>query len=169
MADAGGPIGAHHVVDLLARRRDAGEMGGGRELRFGDDPRHGCVGALARAAARAVGDRDETRRQRREPGDRLPQRRLHLGRLRREEFERDMHVVVAGPAQAQRCDSHHATSRAVRGSGSDIILGSRATQSETVSLSPASAAGARSRWLTIARPASVMKVSISSRLKPRRR
>src|SRR5581483_8242211 len=56
---------------------------------FGENPLHRRVGALACRPARAVGDRDEVRPQRREPLDRLPQRALHLVALRREELERD--------------------------------------------------------------------------------
>ena len=45
------------------------------------------MGALAGRAVGAVGDRDEARRQRRQPLDRLPQRLLHLRIAGREELE----------------------------------------------------------------------------------
>ena len=89
VADAGLPIVARDRVDLLARRRDAGQMRGRFERGLLADAAHRRVGALARRAAGAVGHRDEARPQRFEPLDRGPQPLFHLLRLRREELERD--------------------------------------------------------------------------------
>ncbi len=74
VAHAGVVIIAHDGVDFLARRGDAGEMRGRRQRRLVEDALDGGVRALARRAAGAVGHRDEIRRQRRQPLDRLPQR-----------------------------------------------------------------------------------------------
>ena len=66
-------------------------------------------------AAGAVGDRDERRRQRRQPRDRLPQRLFHLLGLRRKKLEGDPHAgrragrKAAGAGLGQRV--HQATSR----------------------------------------------------------
>ncbi len=87
-----------------------------RQQRFGQDALDRRMGALAGRAAGAVGHRDEIRRQRRQPRDRLPQRLLHLRRLRREEFERDMQPAsVAGAASGLRAagSSRHLAARPV--------------------------------------------------------
>src|SRR5437763_8310976 len=63
-------------------------MRGGFERRLIADPAHGRVGALAGRAAGSVSNGDEARRQRFEPFDDLPEARLHLRRLWREELER---------------------------------------------------------------------------------
>ncbi len=78
---------ADDAVDLLAAGVDAGQVPGDVEPRVGDDLRNGSHGALARGAARAIGDGDELRAQRREALDRFPQHLLHRIGGRREEFE----------------------------------------------------------------------------------
>ena len=114
VAHAGRVIAADHVVDLVARRADAGEMRGRRQFGFGEDTLHRRVGALARRAAGAIGDRDEVRPQRREALDRFPERILHLVRLRWEELERDADADAAVAAGAHEISDHHATSCARR-------------------------------------------------------
>ncbi len=64
VANARVPVIARDLVDLRLRRRDAGEMGGGRNIRLAHEARHGLVRALAGRAARAIRHRDEFRRQR---------------------------------------------------------------------------------------------------------
>ena len=88
MADPRLPIVAGNAVDLFAARGDAGQMRGRFERRLIADPAHGRVGALAGRAAGSVSNGDEARRQRFEPFDDLPEARLHLRRLWREELER---------------------------------------------------------------------------------
>src|SRR6478672_7878110 len=94
MPHPGIPIGARHVVDLVTCRRDACEMRGGSQRRFLDDPFDGRMSTFPRRSAGAVGDRNEARAERLESLDRLPQRLLHLLRLRREEFEADLDVAA---------------------------------------------------------------------------
>jgi hypothetical protein len=72
MAHAGLRIAANDVIDFVARGADAGEMRGRRQRRVGDDALDGRMSALARGAARPIGDGDEVRPQRREPLDRVP-------------------------------------------------------------------------------------------------
>src|SRR5665213_1920784 len=70
MADARIPIGTDNVVDLATGMADASEMRGRLEAGFLDDALDGVMRALARAAARAIGDRDEGGGQRLQPLDR---------------------------------------------------------------------------------------------------
>jgi hypothetical protein len=88
------PIAARDFVDLLARRSDAGQMGGRGQLGFGDDPLDGGVGALAGRAAGAVGHRHKARPERRQRLDRPPQRFGHRFGLGREKFEADGDVAA---------------------------------------------------------------------------
>ena len=103
------PIIAGDLVDLLARRADAGQMRGRGQLGFLDDPLDGGVGALAGRTAGAVGHRHEARMQRSERLDRLPQRRRHRVALRRKEFE--AHVDIAARFGEQRHRIGHAARR----------------------------------------------------------
>ena len=89
VADADLPIVARHRVDLVARRRDAGQMCGRFERGLLADAAHRRMSALARRAAGAVGHGDKTRPQRFEALDRGPQPLFHLLCLRREELERN--------------------------------------------------------------------------------
>ena len=89
VAHARAVIGGKRLANLVARGADAGEMRGGLHRRLAHQPGDRGVGALAGRAARAVGDGDEGGVERLEPARRLPQVRLHLRRLRREELERD--------------------------------------------------------------------------------
>ena len=86
---------------------DAGQVRRGGQRRLAQDARHDVVGALARRAVRAVGDRDEARRERREPLDRRPQRLLHRRVVRRKELEghRDGPPATAG-SRTRRHASH---------------------------------------------------------------
>ena len=59
VAHAGVAVVAHDGVDLFARRRHAGEMGGRRQRRLRQYALDRRMRALARSAAGAVGDRDE--------------------------------------------------------------------------------------------------------------
>ena len=127
------------------------------------------VGALARRAAGAVGDRDEGRVERLEPPRRLPQVRLHLRRLRREELERDADRR-ARPARA---------GRAWRASGELRVGFLKSVRNDARVLGDpqrdrqlAGFAGRRGRpasTATAARPASARKPSISASGKPSRR
>ena len=97
----------------VARRRDAGQMRGRRQRGLRQDALDGRVGALARRAAGAIGDRDEVRRQRRQPLDRLPQRsspspRPSAGRTR---TRRRCGACRGMKRLARMSDVHHATSR----------------------------------------------------------
>src|ERR1700687_6165653 len=89
MADADIVIAADDIVDLAARRADAGQMRGRQKVGLSEDAGDGGMGALPGRSAGAIGDRDEIGRERRETLDGLPQAALHLLRLRREELERD--------------------------------------------------------------------------------
>ena len=109
VAHAGLVISADDVIDLATRRAHAGQMRGRRQRGLGEDTLHRRVGALARRAAGAVGDRHEVRPQRREPLDRLPQRALHLFGLRREELERHADAGRADMAAGTFDVTHHAT------------------------------------------------------------
>src|SRR5438309_11500365 len=128
-------IGAHDIVDLIAACGDAGEMRGGCDTGFAHEPLHGRMRALARRTAGAIRHRHESWLQGREPSDRLPQARFHLLALRREEFEGDADVTARAAAR-ESGETHQATSRCVRGTGSAWMRRSRASQSETVSLPP---------------------------------
>ena len=66
VAHADVPIAADHIVDFLARRRDASEMRGRLHIGFAGDARDDGVRAFARGAAGAIGHRNEFRMQRRE-------------------------------------------------------------------------------------------------------
>ena len=127
-------IGCDHLVDLGAGRRHAGEMRGGRERRLGEDALDRRVGALAGRAAGAVGDRDEVRRERREPRDRLPQGLLHLLGLRREELEGDADARVRGCGSGWRAAAVRAPSRDLARGRRCTMRGSRASQSDTAIL-----------------------------------
>src|SRR4051812_37660229 len=88
VADSMRPVVTCDIENLFAWRTDASEMWGSGErrgfLNFGDD----VVSATARRAVGAISHRDETRLQRDEALDRLPQRLLHRFVFRRKEFER---------------------------------------------------------------------------------
>ena len=132
VAHAGVVIIAHDGIDVLARRCDAGQMRGRRQRRLRENALDRRVRALARRAAGAVGDRDEIRRQRRQPLDRLPQDLFHLRRLRREEFERhlDAAALAAGETAGAARSSRHlplrrlppCSARASRASHSDTAI-----------------------------------------------
>ena len=83
MADAGLPVPARDIVDLVARGRDAGEMRGTGEASLACDAADRGVGAFARRAAGAIGDRREGRAEWRQPLDGGPELRLGGLRLRR--------------------------------------------------------------------------------------
>ncbi len=100
------PIFLRDRVNLLARRLDTGQVRGGGDRRVAGDAGDGVVRPLARRAARAIGDADEPRRQRRERLDRLPQGRFHLLRLGREEFEADVDIARHVRKQRRRCRVH---------------------------------------------------------------
>ena len=139
MAHARVVIGAERPADFVLRRADAGQMRGGLHRRFAHEPRDGRVRALAGRAAGAVGDRDEVRVERLEPLRRLPEVRLHLRRLRREELEGDANGR-AGSAQRNGL-GHQANSTSLFGKESEMIRGSSASQSATVSLPDSPFAG----------------------------
>ena len=73
VAHARVPVGPRDVEDLAARRPDAGQVRRGRQRGLAQDARHDVVGAFARRTVGTVGDRHESRRQRREPLDRRPE------------------------------------------------------------------------------------------------
>ena len=100
MAHARLAVASRHLVDLGLGRLHAGEVRSRDERRLAHEAGNGCMRALARGAAGAVGHRYEARPQRLEPPDRVPQRLLHLLRLGREELEGDIDVAVADQAAA---------------------------------------------------------------------
>jgi hypothetical protein len=77
------------LAQALDRLAYAAEMGHRLDSQVLLDPLRDLHRALARAASRAVGDRDEVRTQVAERGQRLAQGHLSLRRLRREELERE--------------------------------------------------------------------------------
>src|ERR1700722_17020327 len=89
MANADIVIAADDLVDLAARRPDAGQMGCWGQAGFSQDAGDGGMGALARGSAGAIGHRDEVGGGRSPALDGLPQIALHLLALGREEFEGD--------------------------------------------------------------------------------
>src|SRR4051794_38078699 len=86
------------------------------------------MGALASGAARPVGYRDEIRMQGREALNCLPERALHLLRLRRKELERDADAGAGMAAGTDEIPHHHATPCA---DDTTASRGSRASQSDT--------------------------------------
>jgi len=89
MADADVVIAADDIVDLAARRANAGQMRGRQKPGFRQNAGDGRMGALAGRPSRAIGNGHEAGRERCETLDGVPQIALHLLGLRREEFERD--------------------------------------------------------------------------------
>src|SRR5262249_11982303 len=172
VAHAGATVVADHRVDLLAGRGDAGEMSRRGERSLRQDALDGRVRALARGAARAVGDRDEIRLERRKAGDRVPQRLFHLLGLRREELEGDADAALPAIAEAldeaagARLGLHHATSRA---GAASVMRGSRPSQSETAILPSEAGSGAKLGRSTAATPAAFIHCVTVSGAKPRRR
>jgi hypothetical protein len=77
VANALVPIYTRNVEHLAAAGADAGQVRHTSELRFLLDARDHVVGAFARGTVGAVGHRDETRTQRFEISDRLPQGLFH--------------------------------------------------------------------------------------------
>ena len=82
--------------------------------------------ALAGRAVGAVGDRHEARRQRRQPLDRVPQRRLHLRIARREEFERHGDIDHALQATLAALSARTGTATAPRPAHARLEWGSSA-------------------------------------------
>src|SRR5690606_16339895 len=132
-------------------------------------------GAFGRVAAGAAGDRDVARLQGCEPLDRLPQAALRLGRLGREELERDRHVgqrlaEPGEPALGKRSGCVHVHATALRsigaeeGSSTSAVPTRRAAQTTTVRGSPASRTGGSG-----ISPAATNQPRISASVKPRRR
>ena len=92
VANAGRPVPPRHLVDLLAAGADAGQVRRRLQRRFPTDANDRRVGAFAGRSTGAVGHRDVCRLQRRETLDAGPECLFHLRRLRRKEFERNLHV-----------------------------------------------------------------------------
>src|ERR1700759_789538 len=123
------------------------------------------MGALARRATGAVCHRDEVGGKRRQAADRVPQGRLHLGRLRREELERDADAVgVADEAARARALAHHATSRFAE--VASARRGSRASHSETAILPSEWGSGGKLWCETTSRPAAAIHCVMVSGAKP---
>ena len=93
VANACVPIGSRDFVDFVARRPDAGQMRGWRQLGFPDDSFDRCVGPLAGRATRTIGYRHEARIERRQGLDRAPQRFGHRVGLRWKKFKADGNVA----------------------------------------------------------------------------
>ncbi len=155
VANAEVPIVADHLVDLAPRRGNAGQVRGRLELGLAQDARHGRVGALARRAARPIGDRDVAWIERLQPPYRAPQRLLHRRRLGREELEGYVDVAAAEKAAlAFRGCEHHATTSTLALALFFFLAagGFSPSQSDTVSLPP-EGSGLSSRKLATLRPA----------------
>src|SRR3546814_21110829 len=86
------PIWLGDRIDLGLGRLDTRQVRGGGERRLALDARDRGVRALARRAARAIAHRHETRAERRQPLDRLPQGSFHPPALGREAFDRPLGV-----------------------------------------------------------------------------
>src|SRR5579862_282740 len=135
---------------------DAGEMRGGLERRLVDDALDCGVGALARAAAGAVGDGDKGRLERLQAFDCLPQRLFRFVGLGRREFERDVKRARVGD---EVFEAHAALAF--------LLLALSASQSFTVSSSFAPLVMASDA--TGVRPAAANQPCTSRSAKPRRR
>jgi hypothetical protein len=98
VAHASRAIVADHRVDLLAGRGDAGQMRRRGERGLRQNALDGRMRAFARGAARAIGDRNEIRLERRKARDRLPQSLFHLLGLWREELEGDADASLTAVA-----------------------------------------------------------------------
>ena len=140
VAHAGFVIVAKRLVDLAARGADAGQMRRGLHRRFAHDALDRRMGALARRAAGAIGDRDETGLSGSSRSIASHKVRLHLLGLGREELERDLDRR-AGAAEGDRFRGHQANSRRRFGKASEMTRGSSASQNATVSLPASPLAG----------------------------
>ena len=89
-------IDARHLVHLPAAGADAGQMRRRHQGGLPHDAGHSRVGARARAAAGAIGDRHEARAQRLKPADAAPELCLQCLGLRRKELERQQRRLRPG-------------------------------------------------------------------------
>ena len=87
--DPGIAVPGDDLDELRPCVRGTREVRHGRHRRGAEDVDHDLVGALARGAAGAVGDRDVRGGQGLELDERGAERLLHLGRARWEELERE--------------------------------------------------------------------------------
>ena len=115
MADAFLPVAPGDSVDLVAVRPHTGEMSRRFEIGLAADARHRGVGALAGAAAGAIGHRYKLRSQGLQPLDGGPQGLFHFLRLGRKKLERDLHAVALRRRHGRR-------GRMMRGIGHDDLF-----------------------------------------------
>jgi len=101
VAHADLPVGTGDGVNLVARGIHAGQVRGRCQRGFAHDARYSGVGAGLGGASGAVGDRDETRRQRLKPVDTVPKLLVEHFGTRREELERELWRLVAAIASRQ--------------------------------------------------------------------
>ena len=81
--------------EALAREAGGGDVRDGLQAALARQPADDGERQVARRAARAAGDRDERRLERRQLLDRAPERQLGLDRARRRELERDDRLAAA--------------------------------------------------------------------------
>ena len=108
MADAALPVAGRDLADLGAAGPQARQMGGRHQGSFAHETDHGCVCSLSRAAAGAVGYRNESGAQRLQPADAGPELRLQRLGLRREELEGECRRRAAARGQRQGAEARTA-------------------------------------------------------------
>src|SRR5271168_4265115 len=153
VTDARAVIGAQRCANFLLRGADAGKMRRRLHRRLAYNTLDQGVSAFAGRTAGAVGHGDKCGVQRLEPGRRLPQVRLHLRGLRREELERDVNMRSGAAAQRNGLGGHQANSTSLLGNESEMTRGSWAIHSTTVSLPASLLAGGTRSERTLVRPA----------------
>ena len=100
MAHARLPVLVRDFCDVILARRHAGQVRGGHQIGFLDDPADCGVGPFARRPTRAVCHRDKAGAERGQLRNGVPQLCFHLLALGREEFER--HSDIARQPGKQR-------------------------------------------------------------------
>ena len=105
MPHAALPVAGRNLIDLGTTGADAGEVRGRHERGFAHQADHGCVRSLPRAAACAVGDRDESGMERLQPADTGPELRLQRLGLRGEELEGERGRGAAALGQRQGAEA----------------------------------------------------------------
>src|SRR5690606_39164721 len=156
-------------IHLLPGGVHAGQMRGGRQIGCVQNPQHRVCGALARGAARPVGDGDEAWPERCETLDRLPQLQRHIVALGGKEFERDADLFARLLAPRKPVRHYTVSLRSEALSAATATRVSRASHSLTVSPSAASPSGAKARVSSRSSSASASHSPICRSEKPSRR